>query len=131
MHAEISKGFVVLLGVEQGDGNEDANYIIKKIAGLRIFTDINDKMNLSILDVSGEMLVISQFTLLGDARHGNRPSFSNAELPAQANALFEYCCAEWQRNGLKIKKGVFGADMKVALVNDGPVTIILDSKKII
>lgn len=126
----IQKGYMLLLGVEKDDTEKDIEYIANKIIGLRVFTDENDKMNLSLQDVNGEILAISQFTLLGDARHGRRPSFINAELPEKANALYEYCCTLFENQGIKVQKGRFGADMKVMLINDGPVTILLDSKKV-
>jgi len=127
----IKHGYMVLLGVEAGDSTKDADYIVNKIIGLRVFCDENGKMNRSIADVQGKILAISQFTLLGDARHGNRPSFTMAEQPDKANAWYEYCCAQWESKGISVEKGEFGAHMKVMLVNDGPVTILLDSKKII
>lgn len=126
----IHKGYMLLIGVEVNDNTNDADYIVNKIVGLRIFEDENGKMNLAINDIDGEILAISQFTLLADSRHGRRPSFINAELPDKANELYEYVCAKFRENGLHVEKGIFGADMKVALVNDGPVTILLDSKKI-
>lgn len=128
--SEIKKGFLVLIGVEVGDIEADAQYISNKIVGLRIFNDSDDKMNLSIGDVSGEIIAISQFTLSGDARHGRRPSFIKAEEPSKAIILYEQVCKNIESNNIPVKKGIFGADMKVALVNDGPVTILLDSKKI-
>lgn len=128
---EIHQGFLVLLGVEVGDTLKDADYIVNKIAGLRVFCDENGKMNRSIIDEQGAILAISQFTLLGDGRHGNRPSFIQAEQPEKANAWYEYCCSAWQSKGIVVEKGEFGADMKVMLINDGPVTILLDSKKIL
>lgn len=126
---EIGKGLMVLLGVEIGDTQKDADYIITKVAGLRIFEDENGKMNLSLSDVGGSILAISQFTLLGDARGGKRPSFIQAERPEAANALYEAACQRWREMGITVETGVFGADMAVSLVNDGPVTILLDSKK--
>lgn len=127
----IGKGFMLLIGVELNDDKSDADYIVAKVSGLRIFEDQNEKMNLSILDIGGEILAISQFTLLADSRHGRRPSFINAELPDKANVLYEYTCDRLKENGIVVQKGIFGADMKVSLINDGPVTILLDSKKII
>lgn len=128
---QIKEGYLVLLGVEVGDTQKDAEYIIHKIAALRVFCDENGKMNRSIIDINGAILAISQFTLLGDGRHGNRPSFIQAEQPEKANAWYEHCCEAWKNKGIVVEKGEFGADMKVHLVNDGPVTILLDSKKII
>lgn len=126
----IEKGYMLLVGVECGDSQADADYIVNKVVGLRIFEDDNGKMNLSILDVLGSILAISQFTLLADSRHGRRPSFINAELPDKANKLYEYVCTKFEENGIHVERGVFGADMKVSLINDGPVTILLDSRKV-
>lgn len=126
---KINKGFLILLGVEKGDTSLDADKLVKKIPGLRIFEDENDKMNLSCLDIDGEMLVVSQFTLCADCSHGRRPSFTDSAPPNEANELYEYFVSELKRAGVKkVDTGRFGADMKVRLLNDGPVTIILDSK---
>jgi D-tyrosyl-tRNA(Tyr) deacylase len=125
----IGRGFLVLLGVHTGDEKKDADHIVKKLSGLRVFEDENGKMNLSLSDVSGELLVVSQFTLFGDARHGNRPSFIEAALPDKAIPLYEYV-VESLRKSFTVATGVFGADMQVSLVNDGPVTILLDSTKL-
>lgn len=123
------KGFMILLGVVQGDTQAEADKLIKKIPNLRIFEDENGKMNLSALDVGGEMLVVSQFTLCADCSHGRRPSFTNSAPPDEANALYEYVVSGLRAAGVsRVETGEFGADMKVSLVNDGPVTIILDSK---
>lgn len=124
----IGRGFLVLLGVHVSDEKVDADYIIKKISGLRIFEDEAGKMNLPLAEVGGELLIVSQFTLYGDARHGNRPSFTEAALPEKAVPLYEYTVTELRKN-FNVATGVFGADMQVSLVNDGPVTILLDSKK--
>lgn len=124
----IGKGFLVLLGVHVSDEMTDADYIVKKLSGLRVFEDEQGKMNLSLKDAGGELLVVSQFTLYGDARHGNRPSFIEAALPDKAVPLYEYV-VEKLRESFRVETGVFGAEMKVSLVNDGPVTILLDSKK--
>ena len=122
------EGYMILLGVADGDTKADAELLAKKTANLRVFCDENDKMNLSILDVCGEVLAISQFTLLADVKKGNRPSFINAMEPIKANELYEYFCDELIKNGVKkVAKGVFGADMQVSLINDGPVTIIYDT----
>lgn len=130
--SKIDNGFLVLLGVENGDTKEDADVLSKKIANLRVFEDENGKMNLSLLDTNGSMLIISQFTLLADCRKGRRPSFVNAGAPDIANELYEYFCERIKIDGVAdVKKGVFGADMKVSLLNDGPVTIVLDSKELI
>ncbi len=125
----IGKGLVVLLGVETGDSEKDALYMAGKIAKLRIFEDEAGKMNRSLLDVKGEALMISQFTLLGDARGQNRPGFTRAEEPERANALYERCVQALEEQGVRVKKGVFRAHMQVSLTNDGPVTILLDSGK--
>lgn len=122
----IDKGFVVLLGVSNDDNREKADYLIKKITSLRIFRDEADKMNLSLKDVNGEILVISQFTLFADCSRGNRPSFTNAGNPELANELYEYFIKECKKLGFKTEHGIFGADMKVSLTNDGPVTIVLE-----
>lgn len=123
----IDKGFVVLLGVGNNDNKEKADYLIKKITSLRIFRDEQDKMNLSLKDVNGEMLIISQFTLFADCSRGNRPSFTNAGNPELANELYEYFIEECEKLGFKTEHGIFGADMKVSLTNDGPVTIVLEN----
>lgn len=128
---EINKGLMLLLGVWQGDTKEDADKLIKKIPQLRIFEDENEKMNLSCLDVGGEILVVSQFTLCADCSHGRRPSFTQSAPPDEANALYEYFVDELKKAGAsRVETGVFGADMKVSILNDGPVTIILDSKEL-
>ena len=124
---KIEKGFLVLLGVTHGDTKEQADYIVKKLCNLRIFTDENGKMNLSLKDVGGELLIVSQFTLYADTSSGNRPSFINAAKPEEANELYEYFMNKCKENGIeKVEHGIFGADMKVSLVNDGPVTIIME-----
>jgi D-tyrosyl-tRNA(Tyr) deacylase len=125
---KIEKGYTVLLGVMDGDTAHEAELLAKKIAMLRVFEDENGKMNLSILDVDGEILAVSQFTLCADTRKGNRPSFTPSASPDEANKLYEYFCEQLKLNGVgKVEKGVFGADMKVSLINDGPVTICLDT----
>ena len=126
-----SNGFLILLGVKAGDSEKEADFLAKKIANLRVFTDENDNMNLSLLDINGETLVISNFTLYADCSHGRRPNFLNAEKPDKANALYEYFCDKLHTEGISVvEKGEFGADMKVSLLNDGPVTIILDTEEI-
>ena len=123
---KIGKGFLVLVGVTHDDTKENADYLVKKLCKLRVFTDENDKMNLSLKDVNGELLIVSQFTLYANCKDGNRPSFVEAANPEQANELYEYFCSECEKNDIKVEKGIFGADMKVSLLNDGPVTIIIE-----
>lgn len=122
------RGYLILLGVAQGDTELDAELLCKKIAALRIFRDENDKMNLSIRDIDGEALVISQFTLLANYRHGNRPDFLESAKPDEANRLYEYFKDLLSRELRRVECGIFGADMKVSLTNDGPVTICIDSE---
>ena len=123
---QIGRGYLVLLGVAQDDDRATAQRIAKKLLGLRIFADENGKTNLSIKDVGGELLIVSQFTLCADTRHGNRPSFTTAGSPALANELYEYFIELCRQQVPKVEHGSFGADMKVELVNDGPFTIILE-----
>lgn len=125
----IEKGLCALIGVEKGDTEKDAVYLAGKIAKLRIFEDENEKMNLSVTQVGGKVLAVSQFTLLGDARGQNRPGFTQAELPEPANELYEKCCAELRKMNVPVENGIFRTHMMVHLINDGPVTILLDSKK--
>ena len=125
---EISNGLVILLGVQKNDTEKDANFLVNKISGLRIFSDENDKMNLSIKDVNGSALVISQFTLCGDTKKGRRPSFIKAATPDDGNQLYEYFMSEMKKGGVPIESGEFGALMDVELVNNGPVTFVLNSK---
>ena len=125
--SEIPFGLTVFLGITTGDTEKEAAYLAKKIAHLRIFEDGNGKMNLSVQDVGGEVLMVSQFTLYGDAAHGNRPSFTLAARPEQAEPLYEYAVRALAEYGITVKKGVFGADMQISQHNDGPVTILLDS----
>ena len=125
---KISNGLVILLGVQKNDTEKDANFLVNKISGLRIFSDENDKMNLSIKDVSGSALVISQFTLCGDTKKGRRPSFIKAATPDDGNQLYEYFMSEMKKGGVPIESGEFGALMDVELVNNGPVTFVLNSK---
>lgn len=126
--SQMGPGLLVLLGVGKGDGAEDAAWMADKLAGLRIFEDAQGKMNLSLLETHRSLLVVSQFTLYGDARKGRRPSFIEAAEPETARALYEDVCARLKGLGLQVGTGVFRADMKVALVNDGPVTLLLDSR---
>lgn len=122
------KGYMILVGVVKGDTEENAELLARKTASLRVFEDENGKMNKSILDIDGSILAISQFTLCADCKKGNRPSFTNSEDPKRANELYELFCNELKLNGVKsVEKGIFGADMKVSLINDGPVTICFDT----
>lgn len=124
--SEIKKGFVVFLGVKKGDDKSNAAYFIKKIPSLRIFEDEAGKINRSIIDVGGEVLLVSQFTLYADTTGGNRPSFIEAEAPDRANELYRYVGDGLSEKGLVVKTGVFGADMKISQVNDGPFTVIME-----
>lgn len=126
----IGKGFVILLGVEDGDSEADADYLVEKITGLRVFEDSEGKMNLSMMDVGGELLSVSQFTLLADARKGRRPSFVKAARPEEANRLYIYFNEKVREKGIRVAEGVFQAEMLVRINNDGPVTILLDSRKL-
>lgn len=129
MVGKIQNGLMVLLGVEDGDNEKDAEKLANKIVNLRIFEDDNGKMNLSLLDVEGEMLIVSQFTLLADCTHGRRPSFIKAGDPKESEKLYEYFCEYIRNMNIKnVATGIFGADMKVSILNDGPVTIIIDSR---
>ena len=127
---EIGRGILVLLGVADGDSEKDAVYLLEKTINLRIFENADSKMNLSLLDIKGNLLVISQFTLYGDARKGRRPSFIKAAAPAEANRLYEFFVTEARKQIAKVETGKFQAMMDVELVNDGPVTILLDSEKL-
>lgn len=126
---KIGKGYLVLVGVMDDDTNFDAEITAKKTASLRIFSDVEDKMNMGLLDIDGSVLAVSQFTLCADVKKGNRPSFTHSAPPDEANRLYELYCDELMKNGVKkVEKGVFGADMQVSLTNDGPVTILYDSE---
>lgn len=126
---KIDNGFLILLGVAEGDTEKEADALSAKVATLRVFTDENDKMNLSLADIDGEVLVISNFTLYADCSHGRRPNFMKAAKPNIAEPLYEYFCKKMLDNGVrKVEKGIFGADMKVSLLNDGPVTIDIDTR---
>lgn len=127
---EVGAGILVLLAVARDDTRDDADYLAKKITNLRIFADDEGKMNRSLLETSGAMLVVSQFTLYGDVRRGRRPSYSDAAEPEKANELYEYFVERVRSLGVRVETGVFQATMKVSLVNDGPVTILLDSRKV-
>lgn len=124
--SEIRQGYVIFLGIKKGDTKLDADYFIKKIPSLRICEDENGKINKSIVDVKGEILLVSQFTLYANTSHGNRPDFLNAESPDKANELYEYVAKRLIEQGLPVKLGVFGADMKINQTNDGPFTVILE-----
>lgn len=126
LYSKIDRGILVFYGVEKGDTPDKMEWMAKKIAGLRIFEDINGKMNLSCADISGEILVVSQFTLAADCAKGTRPGFDKAEKPQQAKIMYENFIKEIQKNNLTVKSGKFGATMDIALLNDGPVTIILN-----
>ncbi len=124
---EIGKGLMLLVGIDENDEKTDADWLVQKILNLRIFGDDEGKLNLSVTDISGEILCISQFTLMADYKKGNRPSFIRAAKPDKAVPLFDYFKEQISKSGLKTESGIFGADMKVSLVNDGPVTIVMDS----
>ena len=123
---KIEKGYMVLLGVTHNDTKETADYLVKKLCNLRVFEDENGKMNLNIKQVNGKLLIVSQFTLYGNCKDGNRPSFIEAAKPEYANELYEYFCKKCEENDIEVQKGIFGAHMEVSLINDGPVTIILE-----
>ena len=127
---ETGPGLLVLLGVARDDSNADADYLVEKIAHLRVFDDETGKMNRSLLEIAGSMLVVSQFTLYGDVRRGRRPSYTEAAEPVKANTLYEYFVAHVKELGIKVETGVFQAMMRVSLTNDGPVTILLDSMRV-
>ena len=126
---QIGPGFMILVGVTDEDGDKQIAWLAHKILNLRVFEDAQGKMNRSLLDVGGELLAVSQFTLLGDARGGRRPSFITAARPETADPMYERLVADWRARGIRVETGVFGAHMKVSLVNDGPVTILLDSRR--
>ena len=126
----IEKGLMVLLGIRSGDTREAADYLAEKVAYLLVFPDAHDKTNLSVLDVGGAVLAVSQFTLFGDTRKGRRPSYIDAAPPAEAEPLYEHFLSALRRHGLRVESGVFRAMMEVELVNDGPVTILLDSERL-
>lgn len=127
VRGEIGRGFLVLLGITDGDSADDARYLADKIVKCRVFTDENDKMNLALADVGGGILIVSQFTLYGDCKKGNRPSFTGAARPETAVPLYEAFIARCRESGLPVATGEFGADMQVGLVNDGPVTLWMDT----
>ncbi|MDI6744390.1 MAG: D-aminoacyl-tRNA deacylase [Thermodesulfovibrionales bacterium] len=125
----IERGILIFLGIEKGDTTRELDYLVKKISSLRIFEDSEGKMNLSVQDINGEALVVSQFTLAADCRKGNRPSFDNAEEPARAKEMYIRCIEELKRTGIKTASGDFAAYMQVHITNDGPVTIMLETRK--
>ena len=130
VHSSIEMGLLILLGIEDADENEDADWLVQKVTQMRIFSDLEGKMNLSAQDIEGSFLVVSQFTLFASTKKGNRPSFIQAARPEKAIPLYEYFTEKLHDfSQLEVKTGVFGADMEVALVNDGPVTILIDSKE--
>lgn len=124
--SKIEKGFLVFVGITHTDTEKEADYLVKKVINLRVFEDEKGKMNLSLKDVKGKILIVSQFTLYGNCENGNRPSFTEAAKPEIANPLYKYFCSKCEQEGIEVQKGIFGADMKVGLINDGPVTIILE-----
>ena len=124
--SKIETGFLVLVGITHTDTEKEADYIAKKVTNLRVFEDENRKMNLSLKDVGGKLLIVSQFTLYGNCEQGNRPSFTEAAKPEMANELYEYFCNKCVETGIEVQKGIFGADMKVNLINDGPVTLMIE-----
>lgn len=128
VNGKINNGFLVLLGIQSTDSEQDVDYLVKKVTNLRIFSDENDKINLSLKDVNGELLIVSQFTLYANCKEGNRPSFVETAKPDVAIPLYEYFVSECKKIIPVVETGIFGADMKVDLLNDGPVTIIMDSK---
>ena len=129
IYSEIQKGFLVLVGIEEADAEDDVEWLCQKLISMRIFSDADDKMNLSLQDINGDILLVSQFTLFASTKKGNRPSFIKSAKPDIAIPLYEYCIQQLSQLLSKpIKTGLFGADMKVSLVNDGPVTVLMDSK---
>ena len=128
VNGKINNGFLVLLGIQSTDSEQDVDYLVKKVTNLRIFSDENDKMNLSLKDVNGELLIVSQFTLYANCKEGNRPSFVEAAKPDIAIPLYEYFVSECKKIIPVVETGIFGADMKVDLLNDGPVTILFDTE---
>lgn len=126
---EIEKGFLVLVGITHTDTKQEADYLAKKLCNLRVFEDENQKMNKNLKDVNGKLLIVSQFTLYANCKDGNRPSFTDAAKPEMANVLYEYFCEKCQEYQIEVQKGIFGADMQVSLINDGPVTIVMERDK--
>ena len=126
---EIEKGFLVLVGITHTDTKQEADYLAKKLCNLRVFEDENQKMNKNLKDVNGKLLIVSQFTLYANCKDGNRPSFTDAAKPDMANELYEYFCEKCQEYQIEVQKGIFGADMQVSLIIDGPVTIMMERDK--
>ena len=124
--SKIEQGFLVFLGITHNDTKKQADYLVNKLCKLRVFSDENGKMNLSLKDINGKLLIVSQFTLYANCMEGNRPSFTEAANPKEANELYEYFCKQCQNNDIHVQKGIFGADMQVSILNDGPVTIIIE-----
>lgn len=127
LFSSIGKGYLILFGAEKGDTKQQADWLIKKVCSLRCFPDENGKMNLSIKDIQGEILIVSQFTLAGDVKKGTRPSFDNAMAPCEANKMYEYFIEKVKENNIPVKTGIFGAHMEVNLLNNGPVTFIVNA----
>lgn len=123
---KINNGLLVFIGIKDTDTKEEAEYLAKKLINLRIFNDKNDKLNLSLKDIEGKLLIVSQFTLYANCTHGNRPSFTEAAKGPKANDLYEYFCEKCNEHNIEVQRGIFGADMKVNLLNDGPITIMLE-----
>lgn len=123
---KIEKGFLVLIGITHTDTYQEADYLAKKLCNLRVFEDENQKMNRSLKDVNGKLLIVSQFTLYANCKDGNRPSFTESAKPDMANKLYEYFCKKCEEYQIEVQKGIFGADMQVSLINDGPVTIVIE-----
>ena len=124
--SKIDQGFLVFVGITHTDTQKEADYLAKKVTNLRVFEDQNEKMNLSLKDVNGKLLIVSQFTLYGNCENGNRPSFTDAARPDYAKDLYDYFCNKCAETGIEVQTGIFGADMKINLINDGPVTLMIE-----